>query len=80
MNEYTIKKINIIKKSAELLLENYEKRGLKNTIMETGLKDILGMCDSILEDIPDEKAREYFKRASPVPSPDPKRSPTKQTI
>ena len=58
MNEYTIKKINIIKKSAELVLESYQKRGLKNTIMETGIRNILGMADSVLEDIADEKAKE----------------------
>ena len=55
MNESTIEKITIIKKSAEILLENYEKRGLKNTIMEVGLKNILGMSSSVLEDIAQEK-------------------------
>lgn len=55
MNEYTIHKIAIIKKSAEILLENYESRGFKNTLMETGLKNIIGMADSVLEDIAKEK-------------------------
>jgi len=55
MNEYTIKKVNIIKKSAEILLENYERKGFKNTIAEVAIKNILGMCDSVLEDIEAEK-------------------------
>jgi hypothetical protein len=55
MNEYTIHKITIIKKSAEILLEHYEKKGFKNTLFEVGLKNILGMSDSILEDIEAEK-------------------------
>jgi hypothetical protein len=55
MNDYTIEKVNIIKKSAEILLENHKTRGFKNTIVEVGLKNILGMCDSILEDIEAEK-------------------------
>ena len=58
MNEHTIKKITIIKKSAEILLENYKNRAFKNTIVEVGLNNILGMCDSILEDIEKEKAPE----------------------
>jgi len=55
MKEHTIHKITIIKRSAEILLENYQGRGIKNTLFETGLKNILGMCDSILEDIEAEK-------------------------
>lgn len=58
MNEYTSKKVNIIKRSAEILWEHYEKKGFKNTLIETGIKNILGMCDSILEDIEKEKAPE----------------------
>jgi len=58
MNEDIIKKVKAIKRSAELLLEHYETRAFKNTLMETGLKNILGISDSILEDIEKEKKEE----------------------
>jgi hypothetical protein len=55
MNEYTIEKVTIIKKSTEILFEHYQKRGFKDLLIEGALKNILGMCDSILEDIEPEK-------------------------
>jgi len=55
MNEYTIKKVNIIKRSAEILLEHYQMKGFKDVLIEVAVKNILGMCDSILEDIEAEK-------------------------
>jgi hypothetical protein len=57
MNEYTIEKITIIKKSAEILLKHYKSRGFKNTLIETGLSNILEMASSVLEDIAKEKDR-----------------------
>ncbi len=58
MDDNTIHKIGIIKKSAEILLEHYESRGFKNTLMETGMKNILELSNSILEDIRNGKDRE----------------------
>lgn len=57
MNENTIHKITIIKKSAEILLEHYLSKGIKNTLMETGIKNILEITSSVLEDIEKEKDR-----------------------
>jgi len=51
MNDDIAKKVNIIKRSAEILLEHYEGREIKNSLMEIGLKNILEMSVSILEDI-----------------------------
>jgi len=57
MNEDIAKKVNIIKRSAEILLEHYEGRGIKNSLMQIGLKNILEMSVSILEDIAKEKEK-----------------------
>lgn len=58
MKEHIMKKLDIIKKSAEILLEHYETKGFKNTLMETGLKNILGMSQEAIAEIEEEKASE----------------------
>jgi hypothetical protein len=58
MKEHLINKLDIIKKSAELLLEHHETRGLKNSLMEVGLKNILAMSQEAILEIEKEKAPE----------------------
>jgi hypothetical protein len=58
MKEHLIKKLDIIKKSAELLLTHYESKGFKNTLFEVGLKNILNMSQEAIAEIEKEKASE----------------------
>ena len=58
MKEDLLKKLDIIKKSAELLLAHYETKGFKNTFMEIGLKNILAMSQEAINEIEEEKAPE----------------------
>ena len=58
MKEDLLKKLDIIKKSAELLLVHYETRGFKNSFMEIGLKNILAMSQEVIAEIEEEKAPE----------------------
>jgi hypothetical protein len=58
MKEDLLKKLDIIKKSAELLLTHYETKGFKNTFMEIGLKNILAMSQEAINEIKEEKAPE----------------------
>jgi len=62
MNENLIRKLDIIKKSAELLLEHHQTRGVKSTLMEVGLKNILGMSQEAIEEIEEEKASEPLRQ------------------
>jgi hypothetical protein len=58
MNEILIKKLGFIKMSAEILLEHHQARGFKNTMMETGLKNILEIAQEAIYEIQKEKAPE----------------------
>jgi len=56
MSQHLKTKLDIIKKSAEILLEHYEHRGFKNTLFETGLKNIIAISDEAIYEINKEKA------------------------
>ena len=62
MKENLLKKLDIIKKTAELLLEHHQTRGVKNTLMEVGLKNILGMSQEAIDEIEEEKASEPLRK------------------
>jgi hypothetical protein len=53
--EEIIKTFEVVKKSGELVLEHYKARGFKNTLIEVGIKNIIGICDTALEQIGKEK-------------------------
>jgi hypothetical protein len=61
MKEDIIKKLDIIKKSAELLLEHHETREFKSSLMEVGLKNILNMSQEAIAEIEEEKASEPLR-------------------
>jgi len=46
-----IKILEIIKKSAELVLTHHEARGFKNSITEIGLKNIIGLRQDCIDGI-----------------------------
>jgi len=54
--EEIIKTFEVIKKSGELVFEHYKARGFKNTLIEVGIKNIIGICDTALEQIAEEKS------------------------
>ena len=54
--EEIIKTFEVVKKSGELILEHYKARGFKNTLIEVGIKNIIGICDTTLEQIVKEKS------------------------
>jgi len=58
MKEDITKKLDIIKKSAELLLEHYETKEIKNRLLVVGLKNILNMSQEAIHEIEEEKASE----------------------
>lgn len=58
MKEDLIKKLTVIKKSAEILLEHYETRAFKNSLMEVGLKSIIAISQEAIAEIEEEKAPE----------------------
>jgi len=58
MNETLLKKLDIIKKSSELLLEHQESRVVKDTLMMVGLKNIIAMSQKAIAEIEIEKAPE----------------------
>jgi hypothetical protein len=55
-DEEIIKTFEVVKKSGELVLEHYKARGFKNTLIEVGIKNIIGICDMALEQIAKEKS------------------------
>ena len=66
MNENTLHKITVIKKSAEIVLEHCSSRGFNDGLIERGIKNILSMSKSVLEDV-EREATEWgkeMKRAS----------------
>ena len=56
-NEEIIKTFEVIKKSGELVFEHYKAGGFKNSLIEIGVKNIIGMCDTALEEIAKENAK-----------------------
>jgi hypothetical protein len=52
--EEIIKTFEVIKKSGELVFEHYKARGFKNSLIEVGIQNIIGMCDTALEEIAKE--------------------------
>ena len=54
-NEEILKILEGIKKSGELVFEHYKARGFKNSLIEVGVKNIIGICDTALEQIAKEK-------------------------
>lgn len=53
--EEIIKTLEGIKKSGELVFEHYKARGFKNSLIEVGIQNIIGTCDTALEEITKEK-------------------------
>lgn len=53
--EEIIKTLDVIKKSGELVFEHYKSRGFKNSLIEVGIQNIIGTCDTALEQIAKEK-------------------------
>jgi hypothetical protein len=53
--EEIIKTFEVIKKSGELVFEHYKARGFKNSLIEVGIQNIIGTCDTALEEIAKEK-------------------------
>jgi hypothetical protein len=53
--EEIIKTLEVIKKSGELVFEHYRARGFKNTLIEVGIQNIIGTCDTALVQIAKEK-------------------------
>ena len=47
-----------ILQSARLVLEHYRSRGFKNTLIEVGLNNIIGMTETAIEMIEKNQAKE----------------------
>jgi hypothetical protein len=47
-----------ILQSAKLVLEHYKARGFKNSLIEVGLNNIIGMSESAIEMIEKNQAKE----------------------
>ena len=47
-----------ILQSARLVLEHYRSRGFKNTLIEVGLNNIIGMSESAIEMLEKNQAKE----------------------
>ncbi len=58
MKEDLMKKLEVIKKSAEILLEHSESKAFKSSLMEVGLKNIIAMSQEAIDEIEKEKAPE----------------------
>lgn len=61
MKEDLLKKLDIIKKSAELILEHHGTRAVKDNLMEIGLKNIIAMSQEAIHEIEEEKASEPLR-------------------
>jgi hypothetical protein len=57
-DEEIIKTLEVIKKSGELVFEHYKSRGFKNSLIEVGIQNIIGICKTALEQILKEKGKE----------------------
>lgn len=47
-----------IQRSAELVLEHYQAKGFRNNLIETGLKNIMGLAQAGIELIEKNQAKE----------------------
>jgi hypothetical protein len=47
-----------VKQSGRLVLEHYKSRGFKNTLIEVGLNNIIGMTETAIEMIEKNQAKE----------------------
>ena len=54
-HEEIIKTFEVIKKSGELVFEHCKARGFKNSLIEVGIQNIIGTCNTALEQIAKEK-------------------------
>lgn len=50
-DEEIIKTLEVIKKSGEMVFEHYKSRGFKNSLIEVGIQNIIGICKTALEQI-----------------------------
>jgi dTDP-4-amino-4,6-dideoxygalactose transaminase len=57
-DEEIIKSFEIIKKSGELVLEHYQSRGFRNSVIEVGIRNIVDICKITLEQVTKEKTKE----------------------
>jgi len=57
-DEEMIKTLEAIKKSGELVFEHYKSQCFKNTLIEVGIQNIIGICETALEQITKEKREE----------------------
>jgi len=57
-DEEIIRSFEIIKKSAELVLEHYKSRGFRNSVIEVGIRNIVDICKVNLERVTEEKGKE----------------------
>ncbi len=55
--EEIIKTLEVIKRSGEPVFEHCKARGFKNTLIEAGIKNIIGICDTALEQMEREKGQ-----------------------
>ena len=53
-HEEIIKTFEVIKKSGELVFEHFKAGGFKNSLIEVGIQNIIGTCDTALEQIAKE--------------------------
>jgi hypothetical protein len=61
MKEHLMKKLEIIKKSAELLLDHHKSRAVKDNLLEVGLRNIIGISQEAIDEIEKEKASEPLR-------------------
>jgi hypothetical protein len=57
-DEEIIKTLEFIKKSGELVFEHYKSKGFKNSLIEVGIQNIIGICKTALGQITKEKREE----------------------
>jgi hypothetical protein len=58
MKEDLMEKLKFINRTAEILMEHYESRPFKNSIMGVGLRNIIGISQEAIDEIEKEKAPE----------------------
>jgi hypothetical protein len=58
MKEDIITKVKAIRRTAEILMEHEEARLFRNTVMDVGLKNIVGISQNVIDDLEKEKAPE----------------------
>lgn len=58
MKEHLMKKLEIIKKSAELLMDHHVTKAVKDNLIEVGLRNIIGISQEAIDEIEKEKASE----------------------